>query len=344
MENKISDLPTKEYTPADLPANLSDSLDDYLKSLGDGSREFEGLETGITEFDRLIGGLNKFVLLAGKSGVGKSTFAVQLALGVMEKENIPVIYYSFEMDKRDVITMALQNISRKLYRDTLILRGNDKNLQEEYKTEIAKATEKIKKLAGLFYIKDASSGDTPDIKAITQEVEAIKAVSKAKNILVVIDSIQDIIPVEANQTQAEAQTAQRLVELQQHTGATILAIAQKNKSGVSGKEKTSDPYGSVLGSVGFIHKPTAVLELVSGQEAINRTQEEDKKTEIKEKIQANKNNPNLAKPVWLNVIKGRNTNEGLLEFSYYGGRRYYEIADPDDTTGVIKADIDSIFG
>lgn len=339
MTNKIDDLPVEPNLPEGLPISLSGSLDDYLKSLGDGSREFEGLETGISKIDQMIGGLNKFVLLAGMSGVGKSVLAVQLALGVMAKEKIPVVYYSFEMDKRDVITMALQNISRKLYRNTLILQGNKTDLEDKYKQDINKTVSEIKKLAGLFYIKDASSGKTPDIEAITQEIGIIKQLNHAKNVLVVIDSIQDIIPIEANQTQAEAQTAQRLVELQQKTKATILAIAQKNKAGVG----SGGGYGSVMGSVGFIHKPTTVLELISGQEAISRLKQEDssKTGEVEEKIKASKNNPDLAKPVWLNIIKGRNSGEGLLELGFYGQYRYYEVA-TGDTTGVTLADMQSV--
>lgn len=316
---------------------LKETISGYYDTLGDGSRKYEGLETGITEIDDLIGGLNKFVLMAGMAGVGKSTLAMQMALGVAEIEKIPVVYYSFEMSQRDCITMAIQNKSRKLLRPEIELQGQSASLSQEKRDEIMKAIDSLEEISDRFYIIDSSSGVTPSTEDIKTETLKIKEKHKADKMLIVIDSIQDVVPTENNQTQAEAQTAQKLVELQQMTNATLLAIAQKNKSGV----KDGGGYASVMGSVSWIHKPTSVVELVGGFEAIKKLQDnkkisDEQAEELKLQITADTKNTNTPYPIYLNVIKGRNSGYGGLSLKYYGAYRYYEVGKDEKFNDLYK--------
>jgi hypothetical protein len=84
---------------------------------------------------------------------------------------------------------------------------------------------------------------------------------------VVVDSVQDIVPLTANQVQAEIQTVQELTEVQQKTGATILVIAQKNKGSIN----SVDSYGDVMGSMSFIHKPNTVIEIITAKELLAKS-------------------------------------------------------------------------
>jgi replicative DNA helicase len=321
------------------PEALKKELKPYLSSLGDGTRQFEGLETGFSEIDQLIGGLSRFTLMAGMGGVGKTTLALQLALGVCEIEQAPVIYYSFEMSRRDIITMILQNKSRKLQRADLELRGNAKDLTKDKKDLIKQAKNRIKEISQRFYIVDASN-ETPDLTAIKAHIVALKEKHKTDKILIILDSLQDIVPVEQNQVQAEAHTAQKIVELQQETGATILAIAQKNKAGV----REGGGYASVYGSVAFIHKPTCVLEMIGGQEAVARAKEqknidETQIEELERSLREDTKDAGKPYPIFLNIIKGRNCGFGGLCLKYYGAFRYYE-AGKSEVLG--EVDIDDI--
>jgi KaiC/GvpD/RAD55 family RecA-like ATPase len=325
MTKEISELPEKDYTPPEAPQALTGYIQPYLESLGDGSRKYEGLESGLGLIDDLIGGLHRFVLMAGMGGVGKSTLAIQMAMGVAEKENVPVIYYSFEMGRHDVLTMAVQNLSKKLLRNEIELRGNDPELAPEKKEQIANASSELTKISDRLYIID-SVGGIPKFEDMENQIQTIKRVHGSENILVILDSVQDIVPIEANQVQAEARTAQKLVELQQSTNATILGIAQKNKSGI----KDGGGYTSVMGSVAWIHKPTTVIELIGGKEAIGKAKENKKLTpteieELEQALEKDTKNPNTAYPIYLNVIKGRNSGYGGVALKYYGAYRYYEV-------------------
>lgn len=302
---------------------LSNELEQYRQELGDGSKTFRGLVTGFNEVDDLISGLDRFILLAGRSGAGKTTLATQLALGVAT--HTPVLFYSLEMSKAEITTMMLQVLAKGLYRNEIELQGNDPNLPTLSKNKLNTAFTGLTELAPNVYIKDATSGipriaDPKDANSIYNTVEALKAKHNAERVLVVVDSVQDIVPLTANQIQAEIQTVQELTEVQQRTGATILVIAQKNKGSIN----SVDSYGDVMGSMSFIHKPNTVIEIITAKELLAKSKDNPNQArEIEQNIEADAKD-GYAKPMYLNIIKGRYTGTSAIPLQYYGAYGYYE--------------------
>lgn len=302
---------------------LSNDLEQYRQELGDGSKTYRGLVTGFNEVDDLVSGLDRFILLAGRSGAGKTTLATQLALGVAE--HTPVLFYSLEMSKGEITTMMIQILAKGLYRNEIELQGNDPNLPLLSKQKLDTAFTGLTELAPNVYIKDATTGipriaDPKDANSIFNTVEALKAKHKAERVLVVVDSVQDIVPLTANQVQAEIQTVQELTEVQQKTGATILVIAQKNKGSIN----SVDSYGDVMGSMSFIHKPNTVLEIITPKELLAKSKGDPKQAqEIEQNIEADAKD-GYAKPMYLNIIKGRYTGTSAIPLQYYGAYGYYE--------------------
>ncbi len=302
---------------------LSNDLEQYRQELGDGSTTYRGLVTGFNEVDELISGLDRFILLAGRSGAGKTTLATQLALGVAE--HTPVLFYSLEMGRGEITTMMLQVLAKGLYRNEIELRGNDPDLPEQSKQKLEQAFNGLTKLGGNIYIKDATGGipriaNPDDANSIYSTIEAIKAKHKAERVLVVVDSVQDIVPLTANQIQAEIQTVQELTEVQQRTGATILVIAQKNKGSIN----SVDSYGDVMGSMSFIHKPNTVIEIITAKELLAKSKDNPNQArEIEQNIEADAKE-GYAKPMYLNIIKGRYTGTSAIPLQYYGAYGYYE--------------------
>ena len=302
---------------------LANSLEQYRQELGDGSKTYRGLVTGFSEVDNLISGLDRFILLAGRSGAGKTTLATQLALGVAT--HTPVLFYSLEMSRGEITTMMLQVLAKGLYRNEIELQGNDPNLPLPSKQKLNTAFTGLTELAPNVYIKDATSGipriaDPKDANSIYNTVEALKTKHKAERVLVVVDSVQDIVPLTANQVQAEIQTVQELTEVQQKTGATILVIAQKNKGSIN----SVDSYGDVMGSMSFIHKPNTVIEIVTAKEMLAKSKgDPNQAREIEQNIEADAKD-GYAKPMYLNIIKGRYTGTSAIPLQYYGAYGYYE--------------------
>lgn len=315
---------------------LTEDLEDYRNTLGDGTERFRGLESGFNQIDELIGGLDRFVLLAGRSGAGKTTLALQLALGVAK--HAPVLIYSFEMSRYEIITSLVKATAHELrlgglYTKTIELQGRDPNLDADLKEAIKASLKELNDRTGeRLFIKDSSTG-IPSIlpynntQSITMydDIEQIKALTGSDRILVLIDSIQDVVNTQnPNQVQAEIQAVNDLTILQQKTGATILATAQKNKGSVN----SQDSYGDVMGSMSFIHKPNTVIELNTLNEMINRadkTERDDLRdlaNQIEQDAKAGK-----CKPMFLNVIKGRFTGTDKLPLRFYGAFGYFEAGE-----------------
>lgn len=302
---------------------LANDLEQYRQELGDGSKTFRGLVTGFNEVDELISGLDRFILLAGRSGAGKTTLATQLALGVAT--HTPVLFYSLEMGRGEITTMMLQVLAKGLYRNDIELRGNDPKLEADKHAKIDTAFSQLTKLADSMYIRDATGGipriaDPKDANSIYSTVEALKTKHGTERVLVVVDSVQDIVPLTSNQIQAEIQTVQELTEVQQKTGATILVIAQKNKGSIN----SVDSYGDVMGTMSFIHKPNTVLEIITAKELLAKSKDNPNQArELEQSIEADAKN-GYAKPMYLNIIKGRYTGTGAIPLLYYGAYGYYE--------------------
>lgn len=77
-------------------------------SVGDG--DVIGVTTGFPSLDNAINGLmpGKLVIVAARSGMGKSTLALNIAVHVA-KQNIPVDYYSLEEDDTDLIMKIISS-------------------------------------------------------------------------------------------------------------------------------------------------------------------------------------------------------------------------------------------
>lgn len=301
---------------------IASELADYKASLGDGSKTFRGLVTGFSEVDNLISGLDRFILLAGRSGAGKTTLASQLALGVAS--HTPVLFYSLEMGKSEIMTMLVQALAKGLYRNDIELNGNDPELPKDKKDKLDQAIADLEPLANNIYIRDATNGipriaDTKDANSIYNTVESLKKRHNTERVLVVVDSVQDIVPMANNQVQAEIQTVQELTEVQQKTGATILVVAQKNKGSIN----SVDSYGDVMGSMSFIHKPNTVIEIITAKELLAKSKDDnDRKAEIEQTLEMDAKD-GKSKPMYLNIIKGRYTGTSAIPLQYYGAYGYY---------------------
>ncbi len=322
---------------------LNADLQEYKNSLGDGSRPFRGLATGFDEIDEIIGGLDRFILLAGRSGAGKTTLALQLALGVAQSK--PVIIYSFEMSRNEIITSLVKATAHRLgleglYTKTIELQGNDPNLDPKVADVLAQSLAELDRTGERLFIKDSSQGipkilpnQGDKVATIYDDIEWVKKKCKSDEVLVLIDSVQDVVNTQnPNQVQAEIEAVNNLTELQQKTGATILVTAQKNKGSVN----SQDSYGDVMGSMSFIHKPNTVIELVTLNEMINKTKDnKDKIKELAEEIEQEAKQGNC-KPMFLNVIKGRFTGVESLPLKFYGAYGYFEAGQDKNYSDAYK--------
>jgi replicative DNA helicase len=103
-----------------------------------------GTSTGFEELDRKTGGLQpgQLVLVAARPSMGKSAFALQLAVNIAEATGLAVPFLSYEMSRSE-LTMRL--LSSELHYDLLKLRSGD--LPDGMDLDLAHAAEHLSQLS-----------------------------------------------------------------------------------------------------------------------------------------------------------------------------------------------------
>lgn len=90
---------------------------DRLTELAQSDSEIPGLSTGLIDLDKKINGLNKsdLLLIAARPAMGKSSFALNIALNVAKKYNQTVVFFSLEMSREQ---LAMRMISGESFVDS----------------------------------------------------------------------------------------------------------------------------------------------------------------------------------------------------------------------------------
>lgn len=78
------------------------------------SGKLTGLKTGFTDFDEMTSGLQggQLVVIAARPGIGKTSFALNLAMNASKISDKPIIIFSLEMQKEELCMRMLCSESR----------------------------------------------------------------------------------------------------------------------------------------------------------------------------------------------------------------------------------------
>ena len=168
--------------------HVSDSILELYANLhvlasADGE-DAKGVATGISSVDRYILGMNPsdFVLLAARPGVGKTSFALNIATNVALKSNRTVAFFSLEMSKEQLVSRLLSAeamIDSNQMRTGRIGNGPE---SEEW-SRLIKAGGDLSRSP--MYLDDTANITVPEMKARLRRLSG-----KHKLGLVVIDYLQ----------------------------------------------------------------------------------------------------------------------------------------------------------
>lgn len=91
---------------------IKDILTESLERINEfqkGGSGLRGVPTGFSGLDNKLAGLQQsnLIILAARPGVGKTTFALNMALHAATKENVPVAFFSLEMSKEELVDRLL---------------------------------------------------------------------------------------------------------------------------------------------------------------------------------------------------------------------------------------------
>lgn len=289
--NAIQDqIQQQAVLPEGLPVlpSTRESLPDYYASLFDGKTDYLGIRTGLDKLDKATLGLSGLVVIAATPGKGKTSLALQIAVESSLQYKTPVLFYSMEMAKRSIFSKIIGRMTETSSTD-IILYGRpllDDNYQRpegeeshrvqelrEKEKQFQKAKANMLQISDRFFVKDTSDPDlTPE--AIEAEVNLLKAQNTGLTPLVVIDQLQSF----PAQEDAPADAKLRIDDLIQSfrhvadsTGATIIVISQKNRSGYNSKG-----LDSLMGSAMIEYTADTVLLLDDAKDALGQNLNEEK--------------------------------------------------------------------
>ncbi|MFI3114620.1 MAG: replicative DNA helicase [Clostridia bacterium] len=135
-------------------------LYETLDELAQNESSIPGIETGFTALDTFITGLNKsdLVLVAARPGMGKTSFALNLALNAAKKSDKSIVVFQLEMSKSQLASRFLAN---EALVDSRKLKTGD--LDDDDWGKIARASSVLAK--SKIYIDDNPSITVAEIKA-----------------------------------------------------------------------------------------------------------------------------------------------------------------------------------
>jgi len=229
-------------------------------------RELVGLRTGMTELDARTLGLRGLLVLGAGPGVGKTTYGLQLGLGVC-KHNADAVFLmiSLEMDRWAMYTRLLCNLAQLDWKTVML--GSESCRKSPHgpwftpadlqSLELARAQLKDGPLGQRVLVVDrAGVGDKLTAASVQRLLNGLKQQCGAKRGLVVIDYIQRIPVCEAAARRGDLEADRYRVQVVQDVaeatktpdnpaGDAILVISETRKpSGQNWHSKLTDLMGS----------------------------------------------------------------------------------------------------
>nr|UHY41170.1 replication helicase subunit [Thalassionema frauenfeldii] len=183
-----------------------------------------GLASGFYSLDSLTQGFQNsdLIIIAGRPSIGKTAFALSITLNVLNSSKLPVLIFSLEMSKKQIIYRLLSmetNISQLRLRSGKL-----------YKTDWIKLNKILKIFSKIpLFIDDTSNLSIYDIRS---KIKVIN--SRYQKIgLVVIDYLQLMQSVESkneNRVQELAKITRSLKNIANDFNLPVIALSQLSRS------------------------------------------------------------------------------------------------------------------
>ena len=193
---------------------------DRLDALNsDLSNEYSGIPTGIGDLDRVIMGLNRsdLILLAARPGMGKTSFALNIAENVAIREGMKVAFFSLEMTKE-------QLVSRMMSTQGMVSGQNLRTgkLTEDEWVRLIEAGDVLSKTQ--IYLDDTPGITVPEMKAKLRRLKNVD--------LVVIDYLQLMASAKKidNRVQEISEITRNLKIMAKEINAPVITLSQLSRA------------------------------------------------------------------------------------------------------------------
>ena len=206
-----------------------DELIKHIETIQENKSEVTGVRTLYSALDKMTAGLQKgdLIIVAARPSMGKTTFALNLALNSASVNQGSVAIFSVEMPREQVAMRLLSSKSKVEYQK--IRRGT---LNNEEWSRINEATQVLKKQN--FFI-----DDTPGIKVTDMLAKARKLAKEEGLYLIIVDYIQLLQSSTSseNRQQEVSDISRRLKALARELNVPVIAVSQLHRGVESRQDK-----------------------------------------------------------------------------------------------------------
>ena len=224
FEIKLFNL-TNEMTPSTLFSSAEVLNDIFLKLKEKlANPGLCGLSSGFYDLDCLIQGFQKsdLIIIAGRPSMGKTALSLNLGLNVIKNDNLPVLFFSLEMSKEQIMY-------RVLAMETTInqIRLKSGRLSDDDWLKLTKIIKMVAKFP--FFVDDTSSLSIQDIRSRLKTI----LFEQNKIGLVIIDYLQLMQNPKGkieNRVQELSQITRQLKNLAREFNVPVIALSQLSRN------------------------------------------------------------------------------------------------------------------
>ncbi len=209
---------------------------------------YEGIPTGIGDLDKLITGLNKsdLILLAARPGMGKTSFALNIARNVAVTQKRKIAFFSLEMTREQLVGRIL---SAEAHISSTKLRTGE--LDPGDWERLGGACDIL--MNSPMHFDDAASITVPEIKARVRREKDVD--------LVVIDYLQLMRAARRteNRVQEISEITRNLKVMAKELNVPVVTLSQLSRATESSARKSRRPQLSDLRDSGSIEQDADIV-------------------------------------------------------------------------------------
>lgn len=230
VERKVTDVTRSNVSSEFVSGEKAfDDVVKHIESIQEAGSDITGVRTLYADLDRMTTGFQKgdLIIVAARPSMGKTTFALNIALNSAAVNQGAVAIFSVEMPTEQV---AMRILSCKSKVEFQKLRSG--HLNDEEWSRINEATQLLKKQN--FYI-----DDTPGIKVSDMFAKARKLAQDKGLYMIIVDYIQLIQTSSKSESRQQevSEISRRLKALARELNVPLIAVSQLSRSVESRTDK-----------------------------------------------------------------------------------------------------------
>ena len=258
---------TDHYNP---PENISLILPKVFDKIAAAQQGNNGLKTGISDIDKIIGGFveDEFIIIAGRPGMGKTAFCLQVARYNALINKIPVLIFSIETGKTTLSARILFSEARVSYEAVM-----NNYLPQEAMPGIHVTADAVSESE--IYIDDTAGISINHIEAVTESYVKNHGIK-----LVIIDHIGLVHNPNHGRSRHEelSEISKRIKACGKRNKVPVIAVCQLSRSVES--RKPPIPMLSDLRESGSLEEDTDKVMFLYRDEYYNRQSDKRNIAEI----------------------------------------------------------------